>query len=287
MTELRMDSTGMQAGLAFYEDPENYRPFDTYADGRVQIACIDPRDTDQRELTIDLQTPGGTVGIGSDRAVVAAADIGTAADVSRHIVRATADNDRLAVPGAHWDGCKYAAYIQTLHEQAGSVGADSEIWKQYLRYAEQLFDSKDIALAAGDMAIRGSQLQARALEGLRTDKLVAPVAERSEILRAVPNMTSGNKARIYAMNLTEDRGVDRRAALRSDDPLPVTAYHDNLGAYKRYLERSISGASQRYRMLGAGIFRSLTTRQAVAGGDGFVHLDIQSVEGKVYVDRLA
>ncbi len=287
MSEYMASPEEYEAGFEFYTSQESYVPF-TLAkppDMRPQVACIDPRDTDQAELTVDLQSPGGTVGAGMDVAVVQAVYRGYGNSVAWSLNKATEWLRSESRPGAHQTGCKYDIGKVALLGMMSDALTNDTFEHPVDTYGRAYFRSPRSATRALEAAGNGASIQRAHMEQaqaeLREPELAYDmVRSTSEDKRAVPAMTSDNKAQFYVVNHVP-LGLDRHAALRSGEPLAATAYHDNLGADIRLIDR-IADGTLRDDLVAARMLRTIVTRQAVAGS--LRHIDVTDADDRLRFD---
>lgn len=248
----------------FYGSDAAYAEFDVDGRGRTRESCIDPRNTGQEELNVDIQTPGGLPGRATDRAVADIAMAGSIGGLTETLIaEARATPERVA--GAHFDTCKFVVGLRTVLDIMADPDAAA------LKAIEDYAIHYEVPEGAVESARHAAGILLERFEPVDTTGWAEVVDGLHPTSHNVPRMVSPNTAGFYIVNHTTGLGLNRYSVLRGAAPPAYGAYHDSLGANIARLGHVEAGGPRQLRVA-AIILRTAATRTAVAAD--LSHLDV-------------
>lgn len=266
-------SVEQQRTLGLLEDPSNYARFDLTADLRRMIGCIDPRaEQRQKRMMVIIQTPGGGVGEGNDRALVRRAlfgyDLMSIADGAAE----EAYTRPYTVLGAH-KRCAYAGNVALINaEQAKPGDFTRDNIDRWMRWYGLADDASTYLPRLADASGRMADMMITEEGG--ASSVVDVVGGLYPQHANVATMVGDGNGQLYVVDHHPHVGLDRER-LHNSEHIVAQVYHDNLGAELLDLQANLSmpGAVRGCRAA-AAIMRSAATLTVISGA----HPDIAAFE---------
>lgn len=278
------DSYEVARSFEVFTDPKSYKQFDLTKDHMRMVGCIDPRDEQDDDLKVIMQTAGGAVGKGHDAALAH-----TAMDGEPHSLEIGMKEDRLlqrsTVAGAHGNGCRFILGLETVTREIidPSDRTKYRLGKLVSRYEHDKTDFYANFSRIQDAA----KLNLDAFAEVSADEILETVDDLYPLHPNVRAMNGENRAGFYILNHHPYTGLDRSLVHRGDNPLTVHAYHDSVRATNDSLLGTVGMSAERKGLRLAALFSRIAATQTVLcqNDPSMIYLDVVPTVHGIQVER--
>lgn len=257
--------------MEFFTNPDSYGNLSMTKDFKRIISCIDPRlpgrvdekaPVDPNEYKITVQTDGGAVGLGHDRALRIGIETGRPELISDGI-REDAKMRITNVLDAHHE-CRFLnGLVTVLLEEANPSDFTKDSIKRWDRYYGLGIVGTKAEIQLRDAAARQAELEQASHE---SHSLLEVIDELYPEHPNVRYMSGENRARLHVINHHPFVGINRQWQAEQYGE-NAQGYHNNLAAIveRSLLLPDISRRGRKWRA-GAAVGRAAATKTVVTQG---------------------